>query len=105
MDSMIQVVLSSGKADPMLSLSSAFICRAPDAPQVAEAEYWVAVSQATATTAVGFAPDALDVLAATPDPIAEAEVQTQALTGRVTAIAQYIYLLEKRGAAPETLAF
>jgi len=104
-DSMIQVVVASGEVDPMVSLSNAFICRAPDAPQVAEADYWVVVANSTATAAVNFSPADLDALVATRDPIAEAEIQTQALTGRVTAIAQYIYLLEKRAAAPETIAF
>ena len=105
MDSMIQVVVSSGEVDPMVSLSNAFICRAPNAPQVTEADYWVAVANSTATKAVDFTPAQLDALAATEDAIAEGEIQTQALTGRVTAIAQYIYLLEKRQAAPETIAF
>ena len=105
MDQLTQVVVSSGEVDPMLELSSAFICRAPDAPQVAEADYWVSIAQSTSTLAVDFTPQALAALAANPDPIAEGEIQTQALTGRVTAIAQYLYLLEQRGAAPATLAF
>ncbi len=105
MDQMIQVVVSTGEVDPMLELSNAFICRAPDAPQVAEADYWVRIAESTATVAVDFLPEQLNALASTPDPIAEAEIQTQALTGRVTAIAQYMYLLEKRGAAAENLAF
>ncbi len=105
MDQMIQVVVSSGEVDPMLELSNAFICRSPDAPQVAEADYWVQVAESTATVAVDFPPEELDALAANQDPIAEAEIQTQALTGRVTAIAQYMYLLQKRGASPESIAF
>lgn len=105
MDQMIQVVVSTGEVDPMLELSNAFICRAPAAPQVAEADYWVRVAESTATVAVDFPPEALDALAVDQDPIVEAEIQTQALTGRVTAIAQYMYLLEKRGGSQETLAF
>jgi TPR repeat protein len=105
MDQMIQVVVSSGEVDPMLELSNAFICRAPGAPQVAEADYWVRIADSTATLAVDYPPEVLATLAADQDPIADAEIQTQALTGRVTAIAQYMYLLEKRGGAPETLAF
>lgn len=104
-DQMIQVVLTSGEVDPMLSLSNAFICRAPNAPQVAEADYWVQVSDSTKSLAVDFLPDQLDKMAAARDLIAEAELQTQALTGRVTAIAQYIYLLEQRDAPEEVLAF
>lgn len=105
MDQLMQVVVSSGEVDPMLQLSSAFICRAPDAPQVEEADYWSRVADSTATMAVDFTAEELAQLAATPDPIAEAEIQTQALTGRITAIAQYIYLLEARGVPAETLAF
>lgn len=104
-DQLIQVVVSAGEVDPMLELSNAYICRAPDAPQVAEADYWVKVAQSTSTLAVDYSPAELAALAATPDPIAEAEIQTQALTGRITAIAQYIYLLERRGAPADTLAF
>ncbi len=105
MDQLIQVVVSGGEVDPLLELSNAFICRAPDAPQVAEADYWVRAADSTATIAVDFTPEELAALAATPDPIAEAEVQTQALNGRISAIAQYMYLLEKRGAPAGTLAF
>ena len=105
MDEMMQVVVSVGEVDPMLELSNAYICRAPDAPQVAEADYWVKVAQSSSTLAVDYTPQALAELAANPDPIAEAELQTQALTGRVTAIAQFIYFLERRGAPAETLAF
>lgn len=105
MDQLIQVLVSAGEVDPMLELSNAFICRAPDAPQVAEADYWVKVAQSTSTLAVDYTPRQLAALAAKPDPIAEAEIQTQALTGRVSAIAQYIYMLERRGAPAETLDF
>lgn len=104
-DHLMQAVVTSGEVDPMHQLSSAFVCRAPDAPQVEEADYWLAVAESTASEAVEFTPDELATLAANADPITEAEIQTQALTGRVTAIAQYIYLLEKRQAPAETLAF
>ncbi len=104
-DELMQTVASSGEVDPMLELSNAFICRAPDAPQVEEADYWVKVAESTASKAVDFTPEELARLAATPDPIAEAEIQTQALTGRITAIAQYMYLLEQRGVPDETLVF
>lgn len=105
MDQLMQVVVSAGEVDPMLELSNAYICRAPDAPQLTEADYWVKVARGTSTLAVDYSPRALAALAATPDPIAEAEIQTQALTGRVSAIAQYIFLLERRSAPAETLAF
>lgn len=105
MDQLIQVVVSAGEVDPLLELSNAYICRAPDAPQVAEADYWVRAADSTATNAVDYGPADLVVLAANPDPILEAEIQTQALTGRITAIAQYMHLLELRGAPAETLDF
>ncbi|HLQ20045.1 MAG TPA: hypothetical protein VK146_13795 [Tabrizicola sp.] len=104
-DQLMQAVASAGEVDPMLELSNAFICRAPDAPQVAEADYWVDVANSTASEAVDYTPDELAGLAAAPDPLAEAEIQTQALTGRITAIAQYIFLLQLRDAPPETMAF
>ncbi|NJM82808.1 MAG: sel1 repeat family protein [Tabrizicola sp.] len=105
MDRLIQVMVSSGNVDPMLELSNAFICRAPNAPQVAEADYWGQVSESTATLTVDFTPEDLERLAQTPDPIAEAELQTQALTGRATAIAQYLVLLDVQEAPPEKRAF
>lgn len=105
MDQLIQAVVSAGEVDPMLELSNAYICRAPDAPQVAEADYWARVALSTSTLAVDYTPQRLAALGATPDPLVEAEIQTQALTGRVSAIAQYIFLLERRGVSPEMLAF
>lgn len=105
MDQLIQAVVSAGEVDPMLELSNAYICRAPDAPQVAEADYWARVALSTSTLAVDYTPQRLAALGATPDPLVEAEIQTQALTGRVSAIAQYIFLLERRGGSREMLAF
>ncbi|KAF0114542.1 MAG: Uncharacterized protein FD150_1507 [Rhodobacteraceae bacterium] len=105
MDKLMQAVVSEGEVDPMLQLSSAFICRSPNAPQVAEADYWARVAESTSSVAVDLTPRQLSALAARPDPLAEAELQTQALTGRVTAIAQYLYLLDLRQAPAETIAF
>ncbi len=104
-DQLMQSVVSSGEVDPMQQLSSAFICRAPDAPLIEEADYWGQVANSTASQAVDFTPEELARIADTQDAIAEAELQTQALTGRVTAIAQYMSLLERRQVPAETLAF
>jgi TPR repeat protein len=105
MDRMMQIVLSSGDVDPILALSNAFICRSPNAPQVAEADYWTRISESTATVTVDFTPEEIEALAKSRDPIAEAELQTQALTGRATAIGQYLFLLEQQKAPEKTMTF
>ena len=104
-DAVIDTVHSGGEIDPMNSLKDAFSCRAPQAPQRDEARYWEEISAATGTKTVEFTPTELLALIANPNPQDIARLQSQALYGRPTAIAQYIGVLARSNAAPEELAF
>lgn len=104
-DEVIDTVHTGGEIDPMNGLKDAFSCRAPQAPQRTEALYWEGVSAATGTKTVEFTPSELLALIAKPNPQDIARLQSQALYGRPTAIAQYMAVLARSNAAPEELAF
>ena len=104
-DAVIDTVHTGGEIDPMNGLKDAFSCRAPQAPQRTEAQYWEGISAATGTKTVEFTPTELLALIANPNPQDIARLQTQALYGRPTAIAQYMEVLTRSNAAPEELVF
>ncbi len=93
-DDLIRVVQTQGKIDPMADLQAAFTCRAPNAPQIEEATYWRGVEEATGTRTVSYGPEDLLELARAHDPLKLARLQSQALSGRASALAQYITLIE-----------
>ena len=104
-DSVIDTVHTGGEIDPMNGLKDAFSCRAPQAPQREEADYWEGISTATGTKTVEFTPTELLALIENPNSQDIARLQSQALYGRPTAIAQYMEVLARSNAAPEELAF
>jgi len=104
-DDVVETVHLGGEIDPMNGLRSAFICRAPNAPQQDEASFWGTISVSTGTKTVEFSPQELLTLIANPDPEEIARLQSQALYGRQTAVAQYIAVLERSGAPPAQVAF
>ena len=104
-DEVMETVHLNGEIDPMNGLKSAFTCRSPDAPQREEANYWRDISAATGTKTVEFSPEDLLQLIARPDVQEMARLQTQALYGRPTAIAQYMAVLERTDAPPAQITF
>ena len=98
-DRMIYSVAELGMNDPAADLFDAYICRSPNAPQSDEAALWREVEASKASKTVSFALDELKALAANPDPLQLASLQSQALYGRVTATAQYLTYLELSGAS------
>lgn len=105
-DEVIDTVHTGGEIDPMNGLKDAFSCRAPQAPQRTEALYWSDISAATGTKTVEFTPTQLLELVAKPNPQDIARLQSQALYGRPSAIAQYMAVLARIiPPNPEELAF
>lgn len=104
-DEVIETVHLNGEIDPMNGLKSAFTCRSPDAPQREEANYWRDISAATGTKTVEFSPEDLLQLIARPNVQEMARLQTQALYGRPTAIAQYMAVLERTDAPAAQIKF
>jgi len=98
-DAAMQTVHLDGEIDPMNGLRATFACRAPNAPQREESLYWAEVQAATATNTVEFSPTQLLDLIRNPDPQDMARLQSQALYGRPTAIAQYMAVLDRNGAS------
>ena len=76
-----EVVLSKGGASVMDLLAAAFTCRSPAAPEIDHAAYWRRMREDA-----GSAPPASSV-AGTMDPLALAQVQSEAVAGRASAYA------------------
>ncbi len=104
-DEVIDTVHIGGEIDPMNGLKDAFSCRAPQAPQRTEAQYWEGISTATGTKTVEFNPTELLALIANPNPQDMARLQSQALYGRPSAIAQYMAVLQRSNVPAEEFAF
>ena len=104
-DEVIDTVHTGGEIDPMNGLKNAFTCRAPQAPQRPEALYWEGISAATGTKTAEFTPTELLALIANPNPQDIARLQSQALYGRPSAIAQYMAVLQRSNVPAEELAF
>jgi TPR repeat protein len=93
-DDLIFAMQQSGKSRAMVDLRHAFLCRAPAAPQLDEAALWRDAEAATASGSDTLDEQALLDLAASPDPLIVARLQSQALYGRPSAVAQYLTLIE-----------
>lgn len=104
-DDLVASVHLQGNIDPMAELQNAFTCRAPDAPHRDEAQYWRGVEDAAASRSLELTPRDIAGLAEDPDPLTLATLQSQALYGRPTAIANYISLLRRTGAPPAVITF
>jgi TPR repeat protein len=104
-DEVIQTVSQGGEIDPMNGLKNAFACRAPDAPQRIEADYWDAISASTDTKTVDYSPEEILEMVAHPDTRKFAQLQTQALYGRPSALAQFMALLERLDTPASEIAF
>ncbi len=104
-DRLIHAVTTLGEAAPTTDLQAAFLCKAPAAPRLDEAAYWAQAEAAIGSSSVEFSNLALMKLAADPDPLAMAALQTQALYGRATPLANLVTVLENNGAPASELAF
>lgn len=104
-DQVVDSVHTDGEIDPMTDLKNAFTCRAPNAPQREEAQYWADTADATGTKTVEFGPDEILQLLKNKDPLDMARLQSQALYGRPTALAQYMALLDRIDPTGKQTAF
>lgn len=104
-DPLIQMVSSLGEVAPATDVKEAFLCKSPHAPQVEQAAFWAGVETSIGSSSLDFTPQLMADLTARADPLAMAELQTQALSGRASSLANMMALLQERGVPPETLAF
>ena len=93
-DKLIYAMQISGKSRTMVDLQHAFVCRGPNAPQKDEAAYWRDAEASTAAGSSTLDERNLLALAASHDPFLIARLQSQALYGRPSAMAQYLTLIE-----------
>ncbi|MCA0943053.1 hypothetical protein LCM08_25290 [Salipiger pacificus] len=94
-DLLSRAVSVSGGVTPLKVLSSAFACRAQDAPRMQEAAYWAELERATDTANLDLPGEKLVFLSPRSDPLVFAVLQSHALYGRPSAVAGWLKLLEK----------
>ncbi len=104
-DRLIYAVTTLGEVSPTADLQAAFMCKAPNAPLLAEADYWAKAEAAIGSSSLQFTDRALAQLADDPDPMTMASLQTQALYGRATPLANLLVVLEQTEAPPSQVAF
>lgn len=104
-DHMIHAVSVLGEAAPTANLQAAFLCKSPTAPLVEQAAYWARAEAAIGSSSFEFSNAALAELADNPDPLAMAALQTQALYGRATPLANLLAVLERNGSPASEVAF
>jgi TPR repeat protein len=105
-DILSNAVSEFGGVTPIQNLYGALMCQAVDSPRLSEAAHWQRLEQATDTANVDIPAQTLISLTAKNDPLQIAEIQSQALYGRPTALASYLKLLEYSDeATPEMRAF
>lgn len=104
-DDLANAVTTLGEVAPVAELQAAFICKAPDAPLLDDAAYWAGVEAAFGSSSLVFTGPELVKLVDDSDPLAMAALQTQALYGRATPIANLLDVLERDGAPASKIAF
>lgn len=104
-DRLIHAVVTLGEVAPTEDLQAAFICKAPEAPLLDEAKYWAGVEAAIGSSSLQLTDAALAELAENPDPLAMAALQTQALYGRATPLANLLAVMERDGSPASEVAF
>ena len=104
-DNLVRAVSTLGEVAPTADLQAAFLCKAPNAPLFDEAAYWAKAEAAIGSSSTQFTKTALAEFSDNPDPLAMAALQTQALYGRATPIANLLAVLDRKGASASELAF
>jgi TPR repeat protein len=104
-DPLIQMVSNLNEVAPATDVKEAFLCKAPDAPHLREAAYWTQVETSIGSTAKDFTPQMLAELASKSDPLSMAVLQTQALAGRATPLADMLAVLKDKHASDSASAF
>jgi TPR repeat protein len=79
-----------GQMSAMDNLDGLYRCQANDAPHIAEADYWASAFDATQSEIVAISPNDLLTLDPFKDPETIAQIQTQALQGDSTSLANFV---------------
>ncbi|WP_322894172.1 MULTISPECIES: hypothetical protein [unclassified Yoonia] len=104
-DDLAYAVTTLGEVAPAAELQAAFLCKAPMAPLFEDVAYWAGVEAAIGSSSLAFTDTALAQLADDPDPMAMATLQTQALYGRATPLANLLDVMDRAGAPDSEQAF
>jgi TPR repeat protein len=99
---LLAVVDSFGQTEAMLDLRDAYLCRAPDGPQLDKAAYWTKATKDLVSG--GWSAQSLEDLASDPDPATLAALQSEALYGQPNSVAAYLWYLKAARAKNDVIA-
>ncbi len=104
-DPLIQMVSNMGEVAPVTDVQQAFLCKSPNGPALREAAYWADVETSIGSSSLDFTSAQLDGLSAASAPLAMAALQTQALSGRATPLANMLAVLAGNDAPSSATKF
>ncbi|MEK1889956.1 MAG: hypothetical protein AAAB35_20815 [Phyllobacterium sp.] len=99
---LLAVVDSFGQTEAMLDLRDAYLCRAPDGPQLDKAAYWTNATKDLVSS--GWSAQSVEDLARDPDPTTLAALQSEALYGQPNSVAAYLWYLKASRAKSDVIA-
>lgn len=102
---LVSAVTNYGMTEHIDTLEAHYLCKVPDAPNVATAQYWQDLANSTGTGTLEISDFGTAIANAIEDPIVLAALQTQALSRRPTAMAGFYEYLRETEANAEQLDF
>ncbi|KQV70465.1 hypothetical protein ASC90_10230 [Rhizobium sp. Root1220] len=98
---LLELLDSFGRTDTMADLRDAYLCHAPDGPQVEKARYWSAAAKEALNA--GWSVKTIEDLVEHPRTAETASLQSGALNGQSNFIAGYLWYLKTSKAPPEAI--
>ena len=98
---LLELLDSYGRTDTMADLRDAYLCHAPDGPQIEKAQYWSA--NAKEALNAGWSVKTIGDLVEHPSTAETASLQSGALNGQSNFIAGYLWYLKTSKATPEAI--
>ncbi len=105
LDPLIQLVSNLGDGGSVSAIESALLCKAPDAPHLGEVAYWQGVDASIGAAAPDISPAELDALTLKADPQTMAALQSHALAGQTTSLADMLAVLDRTHAPASATAY
>lgn len=99
---LLAVVDSFGQTEAIVDLRDAYLCRAPDGPQLDKAAYWTNATKDLVSS--GWSVQSVENLAKAPDPTTLAALQSEALYGQPKSVAAYLWFLKASRAKDDVIA-
>lgn len=85
---------ANGRTEPMRELHDSLLCRSPGAPETDAAAYWTEMEAFSGDVTIDLEGAELSRMAADPEPLLLAQIQTQALNARTRPLIDYLTITD-----------